>query len=213
MGLPLFLAQTGATQTVMPPGRWREAFQGGQAVDWMTLLRVVQAGDSVWVPVEHRQWPTQVADLLRHQPACRIVVLSAVPEDAEGLRAIDAGASGYCHLFALPELLREVEQVVRLGGLWVGPALVRRLAAATRELLQRSPVGALAEPDLSSLTERETQVARAVAEGQSNREVADQLHISERTVKAHLGSVFEKLGVRDRVQLVLRLARDIPSAD
>lgn len=181
-------------------------------VDWATLLRVVRAGDSAWVPVEDRQWPTQVADLPRHRPACRIVVLSVVPEEAEGLRAIDAGASGYCHLFARPELLREVQRVVRLGGFWVGPALVRRLAAATRELLQRGPIGAQAEPDLSSLTERELQVARAVARGQCNHEVADQLYSSERTVKAHLASVFEMLGVRDRVQLVLRLARDIRSA-
>ena len=49
-------------------------------------------------------------------------------------------------------------------------------------------------------------MARAVTAGRSNREVADLLFISERTVKAHLGAVFEKIGVRDRLQLVLRLA-------
>jgi DNA-binding NarL/FixJ family response regulator len=53
---------------------------------------------------------------------------------------------------------------------------------------------------------REAQVARAVAVGRSNKEVADLLFISERTVKAHLSAVFEKIGVRDRLQLVLRLA-------
>jgi len=50
------------------------------------------------------------------------------------------------------------------------------------------------------------QVARAVSAGRSNKEVADKMFISERTVKAHLGAIFEKLGVRDRLQLVLRLA-------
>jgi DNA-binding NarL/FixJ family response regulator len=53
------------------------------------------------------------------------------------------------------------------------------------------------------LSARELQVAQAVAEGRSNKEVADLLSISERTVKAHLGAVFEKLGIRDRLQLVL----------
>ncbi len=49
-------------------------------------------------------------------------------------------------------------------------------------------------------------MARAVSAGRSNKEVADKMFISERTVKAHLGAIFEKLGVRDRLQLVLRLA-------
>jgi len=53
-------------------------------------------------------------------------------------------------------------------------------------------------------------VARVVSAGRSNKEVAAQLFISERTVKAHLGAVFEKLGVRDRLQLVLRLAASAP---
>jgi DNA-binding NarL/FixJ family response regulator len=136
-----------------------------------------------------------------------VVVLSSVPEQVEGLRALNAGARGYCHLLAAPVLLQEVAQVVSLGGLWVGPDLVQRLMAATRELLQRSPDAVRPAVDLSVLSERELQVARAVAEGQSNREVAEQLHITERTVKAHLGAVFEKLGLRDRVQLVLQLAQ------
>ena len=57
-----------------------------------------------------------------------------------------------------------------------------------------------------AVSAREAEVAQAVAAGKSNREVAEQLFISERTVKAHLGAVFEKLGVRDRLQLALRLS-------
>jgi DNA-binding NarL/FixJ family response regulator len=59
--------------------------------------------------------------------------------------------------------------------------------------------------DLNSLTSRETMVAERVAHGASNREIAEVLKISERTVKAHLTTSFEKLGVRDRVQLALRM--------
>lgn len=191
----------------LPPERWSRAFADGWAVNWPTLLQTVATHDTVWVPAAQDDWLARVAVLLRVQPACCVVVLSAAPTEAEGLRALDAGARGYCHLLAVSTLLLEVAQVVRLGGLWVGPELVQRLVAATRGLLEQgipSPVLAI---DLSALSERESQVARAVARGLTNREVAEQLHISERTVKAHLGSVFEKLGVRDRVQLVLQLSQ------
>jgi two-component system, NarL family, nitrate/nitrite response regulator NarL len=191
----------------LPPERWAQAFPEGRSRDWPSLQQTVLAGDMVWVPVSGQDWPQRVDALLQLQAGCRIVVLSAVPSEAEGLRALDAGARGYCHLLAVSTLLREVAQVVGLGGLWVGPELVQRLVAATRGLL---PQGLAQKPqaiDLSLLSEREAQVACAVARGHTNREVAEQLHISERTVKAHLGAVFEKLGVRDRVQLVLQLAQ------
>ena len=189
-----------------PPERWLQAFPGGQWSNWATLQTAVGAGDTAWVPVTYPDWAARVADLLQRQPACRVVVVSGVPQDAEGLRALDAGARGYCHLLAVPEVMQEVAQVVAHGGLWVGPSLVQRLMAATREALQRSPNATPPQADVSVLSERELQVARAVASGKSNKEVAEQLFISERTVKAHLGAVFEKLGVRDRVQLVLHLA-------
>lgn len=201
-----FLVQTTSQPPVTPPERWMLAFPQGQWSNWMSLQQMVRAGDTVWVAVTIADWLDKVVALQQLQPGCSVVVLSPIPYEAEGLRAINAGARGYCHLLAVPELLREVGQVVLLGGLWVGPDLVQRLMAATRELIERHPSPVEPQVDLSVLSERELQVARAVAAGQSNREVAEQLHISERTVKAHLGAAFEKLGVRDRVQLVLRLA-------
>jgi len=166
----------------------------------------VRAGDTAWLPVTHPEWHAVLQRLRRTQDAAAAVVLSPVPNDAEGLRALDAGARGYAHLLAVPAVLREVEQVVRHGGLWVGPELMQRLLNATRRALEQGPPVARPVVDLSLLSEREAQIARAVAAGKSNREVAEQFFISERTVKAHLSSVFEKLGVRDRLQLALLLA-------
>lgn len=202
-----FLLQALAPSPAMAHERWQQAFPAGRSAHWEQLPQTVAAGDMVWVPVMLDDWRLKVAALLQLQPDCRVIVLSALPDQVEGLRALNAGARAYCHLLAAPGLLQEVAQVVDLGGLWVGPELVQRLMAATRELLQRNPDAVRSAVDLSVLSERELQVAHAVAEGQSNREVAEQLHISERTVKAHLGAVFEKLGVRDRVQLVLQLAQ------
>ena len=206
MGQQYFLASTLAQPPITPPERWLMAFPEGQWSLWTTLQKAVLPHDTVWVTVQHADWLDKVAQLVQAQPECHVVVVSTVPYDAEGLRAVNAGARGYCHELAVPEMLREVAQAVEHGGMWLGPDLVQRMVAATRELLSRAPAAPAAEADLSALSEREAQVARAVAEGKSNKEVADQLFISERTVKAHLGAVFEKLGVRDRVQLVLRMS-------
>jgi DNA-binding NarL/FixJ family response regulator len=206
MNKQLFLASATAHPAILPPERWLVAFPQGQWCNWATLQTTVLPGDIVWVSVAHTDWKERVEALLGIQPECRVIVVSSVPYDAEGLRALNVGARGYCHVLAVPELLREVAEVVAHGGLWVGPDLVRRLMAATRDALERSPNAKPPQADLSALSDREAQVARAVAAGKSNKEVADQLHISERTVKAHLGSVFEKLGVRDRVQLVLHMS-------
>ncbi len=207
MNAHLFLDQAVASWPAIACERWQQAFPAGRRGHWVELQQTVAAGDTVWVPVMQEDWRSKVAALLQSQPACRVIVLSAVPDQVEGLCALNAGARAYCHLLAAPGLLQEVAQVVSLGGLWVGPELVQRLMTATRELLQRSPGAVRSAVDLSVLSERELQVACAVAEGKSNREVAEQLHITERTVKAHLGAVFEKLGLRDRVQLVLQLAQ------
>ena len=195
-----FLIQTG-----IPPERWVQAFPEGVWCSATRLMAALKAGDVVWVPTVVTGWEACVCALLAQQPGIQVVVASPVPEDAEGLRAIQAGARAYCHLMAVPGVLQEVDQVVRHGGLWIGPDLVQRLMLASQQALSRTPSAVLPVVELSVLSERERQVAWAVAEGRTNREVADSLFISERTVKAHLGSIFEKLGVRDRVQLVLQL--------
>lgn len=205
MGTQYFLTTASSARTQAPSERWLLAFPQGQWSNWVTLQTLMRPGDSVWIPVTTPDWLDKVAGLVKAQPQCHVVVVSSVPNDVEGLHAINAGARGYCHLLAVPELLREVEQVVAHGGLWVGPELVQRLVAATRVVLDHGAVPLATARDLSALSEREAEVARAVASGKSNKEVADQLHISERTVKAHLGSVFEKLKIRDRVQLVLHV--------
>jgi two-component system, NarL family, nitrate/nitrite response regulator NarL len=204
MSKPFYL--TAAPGTEAPAQRWTAAFPDGVAADWGALLGAVRPGDTVWVPVATPAWEARVAELLAQRPGVLVVVVSTVLQDPEGLRAFNVGARGYCHQLAVPAVLKEVRQVVEHGGLWLGPELVQRLMNATRDVLQRSPNAPVPKADLSGLSDRERQVAQAVAAGKSNKEVADQLHISERTVKAHLGVVFEKLGVRDRVQMVLQLS-------
>ena len=219
----LFL--TSASASV--PERWREAFQAGQALNAAVLETRLRDQSSaqciVWLSNADAQWPDCLGRILQAEPGARIVLLSSMPDPLEGLNALNQGVSGYTHAYGVPALLQEVALAVENGGLWVGRDLLQRMVSASNAALaDRAGLNKVKAPAVTGanfglvaapvaigwalLSVREAQVARAVAVGRSNREVADLLFISERTVKAHLGSVFEKLGVRDRLQLVLRLA-------
>ena len=199
--------------TTQPSARWREAFERGVVADLATVLKQARAlvvlrgdvqstdADTLWLTTLFPYWPQVLGRLNAGLPRCPVVVVSPTPSEGEGLLALQSGARGYCNLHAVPDLFQDVAQAVQRGGLWVGPDLMTRIMAATRNAL--APAKA---PMPSTLSAREVEVANTVAEGHSNKEVARILGITERTVKAHLGSVFEKLGVRDRLHLVLRLS-------
>lgn len=162
----------------------------------------------------------QLAGLPDHLRAAPLVVMSDLPEDEEALSAFAAGARGYCNTHASPDVLRQVAAVVLQGGLWIGESLMRRLLVATSTVAragQSSERTTVAEPQpvptgawQRSLTEREREVALAVAAGASNKEIARTLGITERTVKAHVGAILEKVGVRDRLQLSLVVHGRVP---
>lgn len=127
----------------------------------------------------------------------KVVALTLNESAAEAREMVSLGCSGYVHALAAPELLARVKTAVEYDGLWLG-----------RELMETLLFGSArpkAAPAASKLSERELAVAKAVAEGLTNKEVARRLQITERTVKAHLSACYEKLGVRDRMQLSLHL--------
>ena len=132
--------------------------------------------------------------------ACFFFSSSALSTPAPGA-ALAAGAAGYCNGHAAPEVLRQVAMVVENGGIWVGQGLMQRLLAATSRLL---PEGEVNEQSWRAvLTPREHEAAILLAKGASNKEIARQLDITERTVKSHVSAMLEKLGARDRLQLSL----------
>ena len=137
----------------------------------------------------------------RNAAGLAILATSSMPNDDEGLAALNAGASGYCHSHAPVETLLQALDVIASGELWVGRALLSRLLRLVDSRLPRSGLADWATP----LTEREREVAHLAALGESNLAIAGALGITERTVKAHLKAVFEKLQVADRLQLALRV--------
>jgi DNA-binding NarL/FixJ family response regulator len=191
---------------VSPMPVWLEAMPAAQFLDRRQLGTARFAGPGVIWSRLHAGEPIESAlDSIDRSGGQPVVLLSDVPDEAQVLQALAHGAAGCCNSRAAPEVLRQVAVVVGNGGLWVGQSLLRQLVGATTRRLGQQPVEAEIDAWRPLLSEREIQVARLVASGASNREIADRLEITERTVKAHLTAIFEKLGVRDRLQLSLRV--------
>ncbi|NHQ87185.1 response regulator transcription factor [Iodobacter sp. HSC-16F04] len=134
----------------------------------------------------------------------QIIFVSSAPGDAEHLAALTAGARGYCHAYAASESLLAVINVVAAGGVWAGPAILQALIRSMNKLFAPKDTDAWMAP----LTAREREVAILASNGSVNKDIARELGITERTVKFHLGLIFEKLKVSDRLQLAL-LAKGI----
>lgn len=193
MRRPLFV-----TTRPQPIPRWLEAFPDARVLPETSADALAEAS-LVWLHVaqEGADVTATVRDLRAAAPRVPVVVLSNMPDDEQGLAVLAAGAAGYCSALTLPAVLRQVAGVVEHGGLWVGPGLMQRL------LRGLAKAGTDREPTLDSLSQRERQVAEAVARGATNKEIARVMGVTERTIKAHLSAIFEKLGVRDRMQLAL----------
>jgi len=131
-----------------------------------------------------------------------VVAMAATPAESEAFQILNSGAAGYCHIKAAPEQLREIGRVVENGGIWMPPELMQRLLKLSLRVV---PTEVPEQQELNELTARELMVAQQIATGATNREISERLDITERTVKAHLSAIFEKLGVRDRVQLALAM--------
>ncbi|MEA2120428.1 response regulator transcription factor [Halovibrio sp. HP20-50] len=187
-------------------GRWKKAFENVGSSGPETVLQSAKPNDLVWLSTTVKNWP-QLVPLIVAEGAV-VVVLSYAPDDREALKALDLGARGYVHTLAAPEVLKQVALVVTNQGVWVGQELLAKvLGGSFKTLQQRNQGGSFQNSEyLSLLTERERGVALAVAQGATNKEVARLLDITERTVKAHLSAIFKKLAVRDRLQLILKLA-------
>jgi len=140
-------------------------------------------------------------DILHACRHCRLLALSSLPQDEEGLHWLQRGAAAYAHAMSTPDLLLQVFDTVQAGGTWVGRSIMQQLCAR----FGRQQPAADAPDWRTRLSERERQVVTALREGRANKDIARLLEISERTVKAHLTSVFQKFGVEDRLQLLLKL--------
>ena len=153
---------------------------------------------------DRQQWLTNSISLIQKQyKNAKIAVLANAPNQAEALYCLSLGVVAYSHAYSPSKMLTEIKTVITNGGVWLGQDLLKRLIEVSTNLAGNQ--AEQVEQHLSALSKREKQVAKEAAKGLSNKEIARILNITERTVKAHLSSTFERLGVKDRLHLALIL--------
>jgi len=141
-----------------------------------------------------------LSTLRGQHPGVAVLVVSAHDEPHVVRRAIDHGAAGFISKSASPaEIGAAIRQVLDCGS-WLPPALANAVVALAADPADTDLAGRLAR-----LTEQQSRVLALLAEGLLNKQIADRLSIQERTVKAHVTAIFEKLGVRNRTQASMAL--------
>ena len=138
-------------------------------------------------------------ELRRRLPATRVIVLTSFAEDDRLLPAIQAGAAGYLLKNVAPAELARAVRAAHAGEALLDPVIAARLVDAISQ-----PPG---EPASGRLTSREQEVLALIARGFSNKRIARELGIAEKTVKTHVGHVLAKLGVTDRTQAAVHAVR------
>jgi DNA-binding NarL/FixJ family response regulator len=129
----------------------------------------------------------------------RVLILTTFERDDYIFEALRSGASGFILKNAPPEDLVTAVRVVAEGNSLLAPSVTRRIIA---EFAQR-PVRPLVKNEVEHLTEREIEVLKLIAKGHTNAEIANELVVSEATIKTHVSNLLTKLGLRDRVQAVV----------
>ena len=140
---------------------------------------------------------SKVRDLL---PDAKVLILTVHADDVHVFRGIKAGATGYLLKDCTPEDLSRAIKTVHAGDTIMAPEIARKMLLAFEEADQ--------EPAAPSLTYRELEVVKSLARGRGNKQIARDLHISEKTVRNHVSNIYKKLHVYDRTQAVLYAIRE-----
>jgi DNA-binding NarL/FixJ family response regulator len=175
----------------------------GQAADGAEAIEVVRATRPDVVVMDLQMPGMDGVDATRvivgEQLGSEVVVLTSYSDSSRIVAALDAGAVGYLLKDADPEDVLDGVRAVSRGESPIHPRVARQLLTTRTEV----PVSA------ATLTSREAEVLELVRKGLANKQIARRLGISERTVKAHLPSVFQRIGVADRTQAAIWAERNL----
>jgi DNA-binding NarL/FixJ family response regulator len=185
-----------------------QAANGREALDQVESLRP----DVVLMDVRMPEMDGVVAtrELRARFPDVKVIILTTFEDDETVFEGLKAGARGYLLKDISSEEMAAAVRKVAAGEALIEPRLTRKVLAEFSRLASAHN-GHVSSKDVASseslpvpLTERELEVLKALTRGLSNREIAEQLVITEGTVKNHVSSLLDKLGVRDRTQAVLK---------
>ena len=140
---------------------------------------------------------------------CKVLVLGAAWPENRQIGVYAQGASGYCEKIAPPVIAQKAVETILKGDVWIQRDLISKvigtLVKRSKQVLHNKYDEKKQDDALKTLSSREKEVVARIRIGESNRQIAEHLFISERTVKAHLSSIFKKLNLSDRLQLVIYL--------
>lgn len=193
-------------------GRWQILLAEGnqlQEARSVEVLKIRAATGLFDLILLHRQLIDSVicSEIRSLAPSSRLLLLSDQPDHEEGLAFLKQGIVGYANTYISPERFIEALHVIGSGGVWLGQKVIQQL------ILETSPGGKgmqRHDPDqrLAVLSPMEHRVAELVARGCTNLEIAAELNIVERTVKAHLTAIYGKMHVGNRLSLALLINRE-----
>jgi DNA-binding NarL/FixJ family response regulator len=176
-----------------------EAADGAEAVELARRLRPDVVLMDIRMPVLDGVAATrQLA--AEPEPGPRVLILTTFDLDELVHAALEAGASGFLLKDSPPDELVRGIRVVAAGEALLAPSVTRRLIAHVTGLRTTSGTSQVAREAVARLTDRERDVLRLIARGLSNVEIAQSMYVTESTVKTHVGRIFTKLAVRERVQ-------------
>jgi NarL family two-component system response regulator YdfI len=198
-GLQLILETSDEIEVVGEAEDGREALRlAGELQPDVVLMDLQMPGMDGLTAIEHLQ---------REQPDVAIVILTTYNEDEMMLKGLQLGARGYLLKDTDRQTLLDTIRAAAGGEALLRPEVLQRVLAYRGKTDAAAPAKQKDQSPLSP-TERELEVLRAVAQGERNKEIAFRLGISERTVKAHLASVYNKLGVDSRAAAIAVAAQN-----
>lgn len=136
--------------------------------------------------------------LMKEFSSLRILWLDDVPSYTKGTQYLKLGIKGYANVMMAPENIQQAIDVISGGNMWLYPEFMQEMIAN-----MNPPKAKETNPHIKALSPAQLEVAKLVAEGKSNKEVAKAKNITERTVKAHLSAIYSKLEIGDRLSLAL----------
>jgi len=191
-GLAELLTSDPTIEIVGQAASGREAIERTRRLDPDVVLMDVRMPDLDGIAA--------TAELTRTAPATRVLILTTFEQDDYIFGGLRAGASGFLLKRTRPEDLISAVHTVAAGDALLSPSVTRRVI----ERMSRQPTPDLTgQARLDELTAREREVLALIARGLSNREIAAELVVEESTIRSHVKRVLAKLGLRDRVQVVI----------
>ncbi|MEJ2056751.1 MAG: response regulator transcription factor [Desulfofustis sp.] len=188
--------------------RWRGGLQDEhqifEADSLEAAYRIIGKND-IGLTMLHRVMinEQQIRDVISLKRGSKVFILSDRPSNDEGISCLQIGCVGYANSYIAQPRLKLAVQAVQSGLIWTGTSLMQHMIQTSTAGLERTKSAENPGKSgvLDTLSKREYQVAALVAEGLPNREVAERLDITERTVKAHLSSAYAKTAMKSRLGL------------